>query len=132
MEAKTALVNFKDARFSAGFSLLNVGLNAGATISLFNLVKFNPKLSPDHLKGASKILQALSQTATAKKLKDVAVLFGNKGLEKIDLFLLHLAKTGESGRIKFLELLSNSKITPEKLKEIMEAALDAAKNCGKI
>lgn len=131
MEAKNALVEFKDARFSAGFALVNVGLNAATAISIFNLIKYDPKVSPDHIKGAAKILRELSQTATARKLKDVAKLFGDKGMEKIDLFLLYLAKSGEAGRVKFLELLTNAKMTPEKIKEIMEAALDAAKNCGK-
>ena len=131
-DAKNALVEFKDARFSAGFSLANVGLNAFAANSLFNLIKINPKVSPDQLKIATKIMRHLSQTATARKLKDVVKIMGDKGLDKIDLFLLHLARTGESGRIKFLELMSNSKITPDKIREVIESSLEAAKNCGKI
>lgn len=131
-DAKNALVEFKDARFSAGFSLANVGLNAFAANSLFNLIKLNPKVSPDQLKIAAKIMRHLSQTATARKLKDVVKVMGDKGMEKIDVFLLHLAHTGESGRVKFLELISNSKITPDKIREVIESSLDAAKNCGKI
>ena len=57
---------------------------------------------------------------------------GDKVMERIDLFLLHLVKIGEVSRMRFLELLANAKITPENIKEVIEAALAAAKNCGKI
>jgi hypothetical protein len=132
LEAKNALVEFKDARFSAGLSLMNTGLNLLAFGSFFNILKTsNAKISPEEIKAASKIMKYLSDTATAKKLKDVAKILGSKGTQKLDMFLLALAKVGEKNRIKFLELLADKKITPEKIKEIIEASLDAAKNCSK-
>ncbi|MBC7428752.1 MAG: hypothetical protein H7336_09095 [Bacteriovorax sp.] len=133
MEAKNALMEFKDARFSAGMALMNVGLNLMTVGSLFNIVKASEaKVSPDQIKAAAKIMKYLSKTATARKLKDIAKVMGDKGMEKIDAFLLALAKVGEKNRVKFLELLNDVKMTPEKIKEIIESALDAAKNCSKI
>ncbi|MBC7712657.1 MAG: hypothetical protein H7177_04935 [Rhizobacter sp.] len=133
MEAKNALVEFKDARFSAGMALLNTGLNLATVGSLFNIVKAtDAKVSPDQIKAAAKILKYLSETATARRLKDIAKVLGDKGMEKIDAFLLALAKVGEKNRVKFLELLNDAKVTPEKMKEVIEAALDAAKNCAKV
>ena len=131
LEAKNALIEFKDARFRAVFALANMGINAFSAFSVFNILKVDPKVSPDKIKAASKIMRYISETRTAQKLKNVALILGDKGMEKLDLFLLQLAKIGEVSRVKFLELLTNAKMTPEKIKEIIEAALDAAKNCSK-
>ena len=54
---------------------------------------------------------------------------GNLAGEKIDKFLLYLAKAGEKVRVQFLTLLKDSSISPQKLKEAVEVALEAAKNC---
>jgi hypothetical protein len=133
LEAKTALIEFKDARISAGLSLAGAGLSLLSAGSLFQILKTTEaKVSPDQIKAASKIMRYISQTATARKLKDIALILGDKGIDKIDAFLLQLAKVSETGRVKFLELLNNSKMTPEKIKEVIESALDAAKNCKKI
>ena len=130
IEAKNALVEFKDARMTAGISLASVGLSLASAGKLFSILKSDAKISPDQVKAATKILRYLGQTQMAKRVKDVVRVLGEAGMEKLDTFLLHLAKVGESSRIKFLELLKNEKITPEKLKEIIESSLEAAKNCG--
>ena len=132
IEAKNALVEFKDARMTAGISLASVGLSLASAGKLFSILKSDAKISPDQVKAATKILRYLGQTQMAKRVKDVVRVLGEAGMEKLDTFLLYLAKAGESSRIKFLELLKDGKITPEKIKEIVEASLEAAKNCGKV
>ena len=84
------------------------------------------------LNAATKILKTIGDTKAASKLKDIIKMMGASGAEKIDNFLLLLAKTGEANRIKFLELLKDGKLTPEKFKDIIESSLDAAKSCSKV
>lgn len=132
IEAKNALVEFKDARMTAGISLASVGLSLASAGKLFSILKSDAKISPDQIKAATKILRYLGQTQMAKRVKDVVRVLGEAGMEKLDSFLLYLAKAGEKSRVKFLELLADGKITPEKIKEIIEASLEAAKNCGKV
>jgi poly-D-alanine transfer protein DltD len=97
---------------------------------LFNLLKFNSgKISPDEVKAASKILTYLANTQTAKRLKDVIHVLGANGAEKMDLFFSQLAKVSEKNRIKLLEKLKDSSFAPDKLKKIVEDALNAAKSC---
>lgn len=132
LEAQVALTEFKDARLSAGISLASMGLNLIVAGKLFNILKTGTnKVSADELKAATKIIQYLSETKVAKALKDTAAMLGAAGVEKIDDFLLLLARAGEKNRIKFLELLKDGKLTPDKIKTIVEDALDAAKNCAK-
>lgn len=131
--AQKALVDFKEARLSAAISLAAVGLHAVTVGKVFNLLKStNAKIGPDEVRAATKIMHYLGQTKVAKSLQDTAVMLGKAGAEKIDDFLFLLARAGETNRIKFLELLQNAKLTPDKIKIIVEDALEAAKTCGKI
>lgn len=132
LEAKNALVEFKDARLTAGISLASVGLSLTNAGRLFNLLKLDSSVSPDQVKAATKILRYLAQTQVAKRIKDVVRVLGEAGMEKLERFFLFLAQAGESSRLKFLELLKDTKITPEKIKEIVESSLEAAKNCGRL
>jgi hypothetical protein len=129
-DAKTALLEYKDARFTAALTLVGVGLSGASAGKLFNLLKFNSgKISPDEVKAASKILTYLANTQTAKRLKDVIHVLGANGAEKMDLFFSQLAKVSEKNRIKLLEKLKDSSFAPDKLKKIVEDALNAAKSC---
>lgn len=82
-------------------------------------------------KATTKIMEYLSENATTQKLAQTAKLIGSKGSDLIDQFLLHLAKTSEKIRLATLDLLKDTKITPQKIKEIFEEALEAAKKCSK-
>ncbi len=129
-DAKQALIEYKDARFTAGLSLLGVGLSGASAGKLFNLLKFNSgKVSPDEVKAASKILTYLANTQTAKRFKDVIQALGANGAEKMDLFLANLAKVSEKNRIKLLEKIKDSSFATDKIKKIVEDALTAAKTC---
>lgn len=130
-EARDALVSFKEARLMAGLSLAAVGLNLVNVGSVFNIFKMGNATSTE-LNAATKILKTIGDTKAASKLKDIIKMMGASGAEKIDNFLLLLAKTGETNRIKFLELLKDGKLTPEKFKDIIESSLDAAKSCSKV
>lgn len=130
-EAKSALVDFKEARLMAGLSLASMGLNLVNVGSVFNIFK-SGKATTSELNAATKILKYVSDTQVAARLKEIVKVIGVHGAEKLDLFLLRLAQAGEKGRIKFLELLKDGKITSEKYKDIIEASLLAAKNCSKV
>jgi ribosomal protein S15P/S13E len=130
--AKDALLEFKEARLLAGISFVSLGMNVVNASKLFNIFQTTSKVSTDEVKAATKILQYISQTAVGKRLKDVAKVMGEKSMEKIDLFMFNLAKTSEVNRVKFLELLSDTKVLPEKIKDIINASLDAVKNCEKV
>jgi hypothetical protein len=130
-EAKNALVDFKEARLMAGISLASLGLNLVNVGSVFNIFK-SGKATTAELNAATKILKCISDTKVVNRLKEITKAIGISGANKLDDFLLQLAKAGEKGRLKFLELLMSGKITPEKYKDIIEASLVAAKNCSKI
>lgn len=124
IEAKNALIEFKDARLSAAISLANVGLSLTTAGKLFNILKStNAKISPDQIQAAAKILRLIGETQIATRLKNAALLMGEGGLEKVNSFLLYLLSASESTRNKFLELLKNEKTTPEKLAQVIEQAL---------
>ena len=130
-EARDALVNFKEARMMAAISLAGLGLNFVNIGSVATLMKAG-SASKNELVAATKIFNLISEKAVALRLKEIIKSIGETGAEKLDTFFLYLAKTGEAGRLKFLELLKEGKLTPENYKEIIEASLAAAKNCSKV
>jgi hypothetical protein len=130
--AKDALKDFKEARLLLGISFISIGMSAGNAGTFLNILKTETKVTPDQIRAATKIMQYISKTAVGKRLADVAQVMGNKGMEKIDYFLLNLAKVGEKNRVKFLELLSDSKVLPEKIRDVIETSLEAIKNCERV
>jgi len=130
-DAKDTLIKFKEARLMAGLSLAGVGLNLVNVGSVFNIFKMRNTTTAE-LNAATKILRSIGDTKVASKLKEIVKVMGANGAEKLDNFLLLLAKTGEKNRIKFLELLKDSKLTPEKFKDIIESSLNAANKCSKV
>ncbi len=129
-EARDAIKNFKEAKFNAALSLAGLAASGIPLLKFLNLSRFQSKNLAE-LKAVTKILEHLNKSENIQKLKTTARLMGNMAQEKIDAFLLLLAKSSESLRIKTLESLQNSNLTPEKLKEIIEKSLFAAKNCAK-
>lgn len=88
-------------------------------------------LKLSEMKASTKIMEALADSKVAAKVTETAKLLGNKGAELLDEFLVRLAKVGEKVRLATLEALKDSKITPEKLNEIIKTSLEAAKKCVK-
>lgn len=130
-EAKNELIEFKEARLMAGISLASMGFNLVNVGNLLNVFK-SGTMSARELGAATKILKVVGDTKVAQKLSEIVKALGAAGAEKLDNFLLLLARAGEAGRIKFLELLMNGRLTPEKYKDIIESSLLAAKNCSKV
>lgn len=129
IEARDALVSFKEARLMAALSLAGVGLNLVNVGAVLNIFK-SGTATPTELNAVAKILHTIGDTKVALKLKEIIKYMGSSGAAKMDTFLLHLAKASEKNRIKFLELLKNGKLTPEKFKNIIESSLEAARKCS--
>jgi|GEM_PF-3188803 len=129
-EAKAALSDYKEARLNAALSLAALATSGIPLSKFLNLSRFQGKNIAE-LKALTNILEKLSQNELINKIRTTGKLMGISAQEKIDDFLLLLAKGSESLRIKTLEALKNSEVTPEKLKEIIEQSLHAAKNCAK-
>ncbi|MBY0413841.1 MAG: hypothetical protein K2Q18_06735 [Bdellovibrionales bacterium] len=90
-DASKALAEYKEALLSATISLAGVGLGALSTGKLFNMIKIsNGRVTPSEVSGAAKILNFVSQNAVAQRLKDVTKVLGDKGMEKLELFLFEL------------------------------------------
>lgn len=130
-EAKNALVNFKEARLMAGLSLAGVGLSVVNFGALFNIFK-SGKATRAEISATAKILRTIGDTKVALKLREVSKIMGSNALARLDEFFLHLAKTKESTRAKFLELLKNGQLTPQSLKEIIESSLEALRKCSNL
>jgi uncharacterized protein YdaU (DUF1376 family) len=77
----------------------------------------------------TKIFETLKDNQTIAKISALTKSMGKNAAVQLDEFFLRLAKGSENTRISLLELLKDSKISPEKLKEIIEKSLANAKNC---
>ena len=131
-EKKEAYLQFKDARTKASIALISAGLSVARLDKFFDFGRMLVGgLKLQNVKVANQIMKYLSESSVAKKLADTAKLMGGKSAEVIDEFLLRLAKVSENLRLKTLELLKDSKLTPDKLKEVFEKSLEAAKKCAK-
>jgi hypothetical protein len=136
IENRDALLAFKEARMKSLLALAGAGTSVVRLEKFFDLSRFitngASSIKLPELRALTNIMEGLSQTKVASKIQDVIKLIGESGASKIDDFLLKLAKIGDKTRHRFLELLSNQQITPKKLKEIIDEALEVAKNCKKI
>ena len=138
LKAQKALTDFKSARIEAalsiGFSLANLGVLKAANklgyVSLSAGRKGLQTLSPKQLEVLSSIYKAIARPKVASKLREVLKLMGRKGGEKLDQFLTLLSQSSESMRIKLLEALADTKMTPNKIKEIIEEALEVVSKQG--
>lgn len=129
-EAKRALEEFKENRTSAMISLVSSGLNFVNFSKLFSLAQLSSKaFKVKDLQATSGIMKVLADNKVALKFKELMAGLGDMAATKVDTFLYQLAKTGENTRVKILELLKNSRFTSKDLKEMVEDALKAAKNC---
>lgn len=129
-DARNALKSFKENRTGAMISLASAGLNAINFEKLFSMARLASKaFKLPELKGTSSIFAALADSKIAMKLKSAMSAAGEYGSIKFDTFLYQLAKAGEATRLKILSLLKNNRFTPKDLKEMVEDAIKAAKNC---
>ncbi|MCP4913347.1 MAG: hypothetical protein GY909_09515 [Oligoflexia bacterium] len=138
IEARESLSEFKQARFDAalavGFSILDLGgLKAASTIIKKGgqaAARGASALSPKQLDVLSDLYRVISNKFISTKLANVVRLMGENGGKKLDEFLTLLATMPSDLRLKFLNKLRDSNMTPEKLKQIIEEALEAAKKNG--
>lgn len=129
-DAKQALGEFKKSRTDAMISLASAGWNALGFVKLFSMSQLTSKgFAITQMKATQKIFDTLAESKVAIKLKSAMDAMGDVAMAKVDTFMLHLAKAGEASRTKVLELLRDSRFTPKDLKEMMDEALIAAKNC---
>jgi len=129
-EAKIALGAYKESRTSAMIALASVGWNAVSFGKLFSMQQLTSKtFALSQMKATAKIFDTLAQSKVAIKLKGAMNLMGEVAMSKVDTFMFQLAKVGESARTKILALLKDSRFTPKDMKELMDEALIAAKNC---
>lgn len=128
-EAHETLKAFKEARLQLALNLAGaVGSYAIGATKIPALVA-GKSLSIGQLKIVNNILNRISDSTTAVKLLRAINLIKGPAEELLERFVIALSKTSESSRQKFLKMLHDAKITPEKLKEIIGDALKASKNC---
>lgn len=132
IERKEAYLNFKDARTKASLAFLGAGLSAFRLERFFDLTRLSTSsLKISELKAMTKIFEVISDNQVVSKINATGKMLGKNASNLMDEFFLRLAKVSENTRISLLELLKDSKLTPEKLKEIVENSLAVAKNCAK-
>lgn len=138
-EKATALKNYKEARFTAGlaigFSVVDLGgLRAAATLSNKSIQlaqRAGKTLSPTQVKVLTTIYKAVADNKVSAKLAQVVKLMGKAGGHKLDKFLTLLADSSQALRKRFLDSLSTGKMTPEKIRKLVDEALEAAeKGCA--
>jgi hypothetical protein len=130
IDARDALIEFKHQRLKTAMALASLGGNVVGALN-FPSLSLSSVQSPEFLKSMTKIMSYLEKTEIGKKLARIMVLMGARAQEKVQQFLIKLAGMGENARIKFLEMLESKSYTPEQLKNIIESALDIAKNNSK-
>lgn len=132
LEKRDAYLEFKEARNRALISIASLGFTTIRIDRFFELSRFaQGTLKLNEMKAATKILNYLKEEKYAKKILEGAKLLGGKGSDMLDEFLLRLATVSEKVRINTLELMKDSTITPQKIKEIISESLEMAKKCSK-
>ncbi len=128
-EATDTLVAFKEARLQLAIGLVGATGSLALGATKIPALIATKSLSIKELKIVNSILNSINNSATAIKIARAIKLWGKPIDDLFEQFILALSKVSESTRLKFLKTLENSKLTPEKLKEIIQDALNAAKNC---
>ncbi|MGZ3788311.1 MAG: hypothetical protein ACXVLQ_07290, partial [Bacteriovorax sp.] len=124
IEAKEALVEFKEARLTSALSLLSSGLTAFPLKKILNLLeRTDGAASPEEVKNASRVLSAVKDHGVAKRLQEIISLMGSLGEEKMSHFLVLLIKGGEKLLTQFLGCLRDSTIPTDKIEKVVEKAL---------
>jgi hypothetical protein len=132
IEKKDAYLNFKDARTKASIAFIGAGLSAIRLEKFFDLARMShSSFNLSEMKAMTKIFDTLKDNQVVAKISDLSKMLGKNASNILDEFFLRLAKASEKSRISLLELLKDSKISSEKLKEIIEKSLANAKNCVK-
>lgn len=131
IEKKEAYLSFKDARTKASIAFIGAGLSAIRLERFFDLARMSKaSFNITEMKAMTKIFETLNDNRVVTKIADLAMQLGKNAGNLLDEFFLRLAKVSEKTRISLLELLKDSKISSEKLKEIVEKSLATAKNCA--
>lgn len=128
-KAQNALKAFKEARLQMGLNLVGaVGATALGASKIPSLLA-NKSLTISELKVINQTLQWINQSASGTKLVRALNLIKSPINDQFETFLVALSKISEANRLKFLKMLQDSKLTPDKLKGIIEESLQALKKC---
>lgn len=132
VEKKDAYLNFKDARTKASIAFIGAGLSVIRLDKFFDLARMgHASFNLTEMKAMTKIFDTLRDNQVVAKISELSKIMGKNASNTLDEFFLRLAKVSEKSRISLLELLKDSKISSEKLKEIIEKSLANAKYCVK-
>jgi polyhydroxyalkanoate synthesis regulator phasin len=121
-----AITAFKEARLNA---LMSFASGAGNFINAEKLFKLTKALPVKELKSVTDSINKMTDSLRGTKVIKAIELIGEKGADSINRFMTLLAESSEGLRLKFLEKLKDSSLTPEKIKIIFEEALNTAKDC---
>lgn len=128
-EAEEALKDFKEARlqlfFNLGGAVGSYALSATKIPSLIGAKALNVK----ELKVVNAVLNSINNSATGAKVARTIQIFGKPGLELFENFIVRLSQGSEKTRLRFLSMMKDKAMTPEKLKEIIEDALKKSQKC---
>lgn len=128
-ESEQTLKEFKEARlqlfFNLGGAVGSYALSATKIPSLIGAKTLNVK----ELKVVNSVLNSLNNSATVAKVGRTIALIGKPGLEIFENFLVRLSQGSEKTRVRFLSMMKDKAMTPEKLKEIIEDALKKSQKC---
>lgn len=128
-ESEQTLKEFKEARlqlfFNLGGAVGSYALSATKIPSLIGAKALNVK----ELKVVNSVLNSLNNSASVAKVGRVVAMIGKPGLEIFENFLVRLSQGSEKTRVRFLSMMKDKAMTPEKLKEIIEDALKKSQKC---
>jgi hypothetical protein len=132
VEKKEAYLAFTDARMKASIAFVSAGVSIVRLDQLFDLKYLALAANKvTTMKATTKILETLSDSAVVSKINASAKLIGGHASEMFDQFFLKLATVSEKVRLSVLELLKDNRLTPLKLRELVEKSLEIAKKCVK-
>jgi hypothetical protein len=126
LETKEEYRQYKKMRLNALIALGSASFGGVKAGFFFTLKTGKALVSPAELKASTEIYEVISKPSVAQKIKSVIVLTGKGAWEKMGRVLEIISHGSEVKRLKFLEYLQDSNITPAKLKKIVEVSLEAA------
>lgn len=128
-ESEQTLKAFKEARLQLFFNLGGaVGSYALSATKIPNLIGAKA-LNVKELKIVNSVLNSINNSTTVAKVGRTIAIFGKPGLELFESFIVRLSQGSEKTRLRFLTMMKDKAMTPEKLKEIIEDALKKSQKC---
>lgn len=129
-EAADVLKAFKEARLQLALNLAGAaGSYAVGATKIPGLIAAKTMGIKD-LKSVNIILNRINNSTSAVKIARAIKLISGPTQDFFEKFVIALSRASEKTRLKILKQIEDSKMTPEKVKEIIQNALNAAKDCS--